>query len=111
VAQNIESMIEEIESIIRVMENGNSSLDESISSYEKGMKLINDCSTKLNKAEKSIKIIEKKLNGNFEESIFLEHEKEDGSETVDSFKNAVKTKSKPIKTKAEDVSQDDLELF
>jgi len=117
-AENIENMISEIENIIRVMENGNISLDDSINSYEKGMKLINDCSAKLNSAEKNIKIIEKKLNGNFEESTFLEHDKEDGSETVDSFKTTIEKRSKPRKTKAvveeekdDDDFQNDLELF
>ncbi len=57
--ETFESALEKLEKIIKELENGEIDLDKSISEYEKAMKLIKFCNTKLNEAEESVnKIME-----------------------------------------------------
>ncbi len=61
VKMTYEEAYAKLEELVRKMENGELSLDESIKSYEEGMKLLGICEGELNKYEK---IIEKFESGN-----------------------------------------------
>ena len=92
--KTFEENIREIETIISSMERGAFNLDDSVKNYEKGMKLIQECSRKLAAAEKSLKLIEKRVSGAYEEKDLEEHQKQDGSETLEAFREKVEQKKK-----------------
>ena len=54
---SFENAMKRLEEIANLLENGNFPLEESLKLYEEGVKLINLCNSKLEKVEKSIKII------------------------------------------------------
>lgn len=65
-----EQAMENLEKIVRELENGNLSLDESVKKFEQGMKLSKHCNEILNKAEKDITILLEKENGEINEESF-----------------------------------------
>ena len=71
---NFEEKLEELETIVKELENGDINLDDAINKYTEAMKLAKECSTKLDNATKAINKILKE-NGELEE--FKELEKED----------------------------------
>ena len=100
--KTFEDNIREIEGIISSMERGAFNLDDSVRNYEKGMKLIQECSRKLAAAEKSLKVIEKKASGICEEKDLEEHQKQDGSETVEAFREKVESKKRKKEARKEE---------
>ncbi|MEY8353058.1 exodeoxyribonuclease VII small subunit [Lachnospiraceae bacterium 54-53] len=56
--KTIEETFGELEEIIRKLESGESSLEESFQYYETGMKLVKSCNEKIDKVEKKIIVIE-----------------------------------------------------
>lgn len=62
---SIEEIFSELDSIIRNLENGEVSLEDSFKYYEAGMKLVKTCSGKIDRVEKQILV----LNGNNAEDI------------------------------------------
>ena len=105
--KTFEENIREIETIISSMERGAFNLDDSVKNYEKGMKLIQECSQKLAAAEKSLKVIEKKASGVYEEKDLEEHQKQDGSETVEAFREKVEPRKKKKEVKKEEPEEAD----
>lgn len=69
---NFEETIKELEAIASELEQGNLSLDESVTKFEKGMKLSNACSKILESAEKRISILIKNEEGIKEEDFDVE---------------------------------------
>ena len=63
-AIDFEKTLEELENIVEMMEEEELSLDQSIKFFEKGSKLVTQCTKKLNEAEKKVQILLKKSNGN-----------------------------------------------
>lgn len=61
-----EQAFEKLESIVTALEQGDMTLDESIQSFEEGMKLIGQCSAKLEDAENRLQTLLKKDDGSFE---------------------------------------------
>ena len=55
---NYESMISELNEIVNRLENGELSLEESMKSYENGIKIVNKLYKKLNTLEGKIKVVE-----------------------------------------------------
>jgi exodeoxyribonuclease VII small subunit len=55
-----EQSIERLEKIVADMESGKFSLEEMISRFEEGQKLIRFCSAKLNEVEKKVEVLVKK---------------------------------------------------
>ena len=55
--KQIEELFQELETLIRTMESGSCSLEESFACYEAGMKLVKDCSMRLEKVEKQIQVL------------------------------------------------------
>lgn len=68
--QTYEESIKELEQLVKDLESGDLSLDESIKKFEKGMKLSKHCSSLLEDAEKKISVLIEKENGEFTEESF-----------------------------------------
>ena len=62
---SIEEIFTELDGIIRNLENGEVSLEDSFKYYEAGMKLVQTCGGKIDKVEKQILV----LNGNNTEDV------------------------------------------
>ena len=58
-----EASMERLEEVLRLLENGNESLDDSLSLYEEGIALIRACNEKLEKAEQKIKVLQMREDG------------------------------------------------
>ena len=69
---NFEEAMARLEQIVRALEGGNVPLDESLTLYEEGVKLVKLCSTRLENAEKRIKILVDGGNGTLTEQDFGE---------------------------------------
>lgn len=62
-----------LEEIVKMLEKGNLSLDESLSLYEEGVGLVRFCNGALENAERKIKVLAKGENGTMIEKDFLEN--------------------------------------
>jgi exodeoxyribonuclease VII small subunit len=58
-----EDSIERLEEIVRKMEAGDLSLDESLKAFEEGIKLSRQCAKKLDEAERRVDILLKQEDG------------------------------------------------
>lgn len=56
-SKTFEENLKELESIVTELEKGELSLEESISKFEKGIKVSKECNAKLEDAEKRINIL------------------------------------------------------
>ena len=54
--------MEELEKIVKKMEDGNMSLEESLKAFEEGIKLSRFCADKLDEAERKVNILLKEEN-------------------------------------------------
>jgi len=61
-----EGSMKRLEEIVEQLDSGKLSLDESLKIFEEGIELSNACSEKLKQAEKRIKTLLKKEDGNFQ---------------------------------------------
>lgn len=57
-----EESIKRLEEIVRLLESGDVTLDESIGLYSEGVKLAHECNRKLDETEKKIKLLVLKEN-------------------------------------------------
>ena len=55
--RTIEETMEELEAIIEKMEDRESTLEESFACFERGMKLVKECSQRIDKVEKRIMVL------------------------------------------------------
>ena len=55
--KTFEESMARLEEIVRTLEGGNATLDESLKLYEEGIALVRVCSAKLDDAEKKIKLL------------------------------------------------------
>lgn len=62
--QTFESSLGELEKIVRKLEDGDLSLEESLKLFEDGVKLSRECQERLNQAERRIEILLKDEKGN-----------------------------------------------
>lgn len=62
--QTFESSLKELEKIVRDLEEGDLSLEESLKLFEDGVKLSRECQERLNQAERRIEILLKDGDGN-----------------------------------------------
>jgi exodeoxyribonuclease VII small subunit len=62
--QTFETSLQELEKIVRKLEDGDLSLEESLKLFEDGVKLSRECQERLNQAERRIEILVKDENGN-----------------------------------------------
>ena len=68
-----ESAISRLEEIVKLLEKGSSSLDDSLKLYEEGISLIRFCNNALDNAESKINILSGDGNGNLIEKDFNEN--------------------------------------
>ena len=66
-----EAALARLEEIVGKMESGNAMLDESLSLYEEGVKLIQFCSKALDEAEQKVMILQKGEDGKLTEKDFI----------------------------------------
>jgi len=57
---DFETALEELETLVERMENGESSLEDSLKDFERGIELTRSCQTALAEAEQKIEILLKK---------------------------------------------------
>ena len=57
---NIEKLLDELENIVKKMEDDNLNLEQSLESYEKGIGLVKQAQLTLSEIEKKVKILSKK---------------------------------------------------
>ena len=62
--QTFESSLGELEKIVRKLEDGDLSLEESLKLFEDGVRLSRECQERLNQAERRIEILLKDEKGN-----------------------------------------------
>ena len=67
---NFEETMQELETIVKELEEGKLNLDDSIKKFEQGIKLSNNASKYLEDAEKKITVLIKDKEGNLEEEDF-----------------------------------------
>ena len=72
-AKSFEESVERLEEIVRMLENGTASLDESLKLYEEGIALVRTCNKQLDNAEKKIRILTQMPDGEIEEKDFPEN--------------------------------------
>ncbi len=54
---SFEKNLKQLEELVQTLENGDSSLNESLKAFEKGIKLSRVCNNELNKAEQKVEIL------------------------------------------------------
>lgn len=67
---SFEQAMSRLEEIVRSLEDGTAQLDSSLSMFEEGVKLVGFCNRKLDDAERRIKILYKKEDGDIGERDF-----------------------------------------
>ena len=72
--KTFESSLARLEEIVKAMESGEAMLDETLSLYEEGVKLIQYCTKTLDTAEQKVKILQKGEDGTLEETDFIKTE-------------------------------------
>jgi exodeoxyribonuclease VII small subunit len=75
-----EEALTRLEKIVRELEEGNLSLDDSLKRYEEGIKLSRLCTRKLEEAQKKVEILIKSDDGRLVVKPFEEFQTEDDSE-------------------------------
>ena len=73
-AKSFEESVGRLEEIVRMLENGTASLDESLKLYEEGIALVRTCNKQLDNAEKKIRILTQTPDGEIEEKDFANDE-------------------------------------
>lgn len=62
-AKTFEKSLDELEQIVRSLEEGDMPLEESLELFERGVKLARECRDRLAKAEKRIEVLTRDING------------------------------------------------
>lgn len=65
--QSYEEAMKELETVVKELESGELTLDDSIKKFEKGIELSKHCNSLLEGAEKKIAVLIEKENGKIEE--------------------------------------------
>lgn len=73
---NFEKSIQELEDIVKKLEDGETTLDESLSLFERGVKLSAQCSKLLDTAEQKVNVLLQGSDGTMGEEPFLSGEEE-----------------------------------
>lgn len=58
--ETLEEMLTQLESVIKTMEQGDVSLEETFDLYHKGMNMLKSCNDKIDKVEKKMLILDDK---------------------------------------------------
>lgn len=68
--EKFEKSIDELREIIEKLESGNIPLDDSLSLFEKGVKILNSANKKLSQMEKKVEILIESSNGKIKKEDF-----------------------------------------
>ena len=63
--EKFETALKKLEEVVKKLEGGELSLDESLKAFEEGVKLAGFCSRKLDEAEKRVELLVKQKDGTF----------------------------------------------
>ncbi len=61
--KKFEDALEELENVVEQLESGDLSLDNSLATFEKGVRLVKFCNQKLTEVEKKIELLVKERDG------------------------------------------------
>ena len=61
--QSFEDALNELEELVGRMESGEMGLEEMVTAFEKGQKLVKSCTDRLNEVERRIEVIKKNADG------------------------------------------------
>ena len=75
--KSFEESVARLEEILHMLESGNESLDASLKLYEEGIALIRTCSTLLESAEQSVKMLQLQADG---KAVLTDFNKSEGDE-------------------------------
>ena len=73
-AEKFESALKKLEEVVKKLEGGELSLDDSLKAFEEGVKQAAFCSNKLNEAEKRVELLLKQKDGGFTREEFRPEE-------------------------------------
>lgn len=74
--KKFEDALKRLEEIVGNLERGDLSLEESLSRFEEGMRLVGFCSKKLDEAEQKVTLLMKESGGKYSQQPFEWEEKE-----------------------------------
>ena len=72
--EKFETALKKLEEVVRRLEGGELSLDDSLKAFEEGVKLAGFCSGKLNEAEKRVELLLRQKDGTFTREKFRPEE-------------------------------------
>jgi exodeoxyribonuclease VII small subunit len=64
-AEKFETVLKKLEEVVRRLESGELSLDESLKAFEEGVKYAGFCTKKLDEAESRVEVLLKQKDGTF----------------------------------------------
>lgn len=67
---DFEDKIEQLETLVEELEEGNLGLEDALKSFEKGVKLTRECQLALQNAEQRVRVLDKKDDGGVVETTF-----------------------------------------
>lgn len=73
-SMTFEASMERLEEVLRLLENGNETLDDSLALYEEGIALVRACTEKLENAEQRVKILQMQADGGVALADFADQE-------------------------------------
>ncbi len=73
-SKTFEESLDQLEAIVRKLEDGDLPLEESLELFEKGVKLSRECKERLVRAERRIEVLMKESNGELKLEDFDEEE-------------------------------------
>lgn len=71
-AKSFEQSMDELDEIVRALENGDTALDESLKLFEQGVKLSKSCQDMLEKATQKVTILLQNEDGDLQEKNFTQ---------------------------------------
>jgi exodeoxyribonuclease VII small subunit len=77
VEKKFEDAMKRLEDIVQDLEGGALSLDDSLKTFEEGMKLVGFCSKKLEEAEQKVTLLVKESEGKYSQKPFETEKKEE----------------------------------
>ena len=68
--KSFEESIERLEAIVKLLESGEATLDDSIKLYSEGVKLVGECNQRLDETERKVKLLTVNPDGEAKETDF-----------------------------------------
>ena len=72
--KSFEEALGRLEDIVRLLENGKTSLEDSLSVFEEGISLVKYCNEKLTQAEQRVRVLLQGEDGDMQEADFPSHD-------------------------------------